>query len=153
MKLALDAADLAGNGRPMSSSDATLTLLRHYYALFNEGDREALLALLTEDVAHHINQGACETGVGRFREFLARMDRCYREQVEELVVFANEDGGRGAAEFFIRGEYLAADEGLPPASGQKYHLRVGAFFEVRGGRIARVTNYYNLEDWLRQVRG
>jgi hypothetical protein len=22
---------------------------------------------------------------------------------------------------------------------------------LRGGKIARVTNYYNLQDWLRQV--
>ena len=28
----------------------------------------------------------------------------------------------------------------------------GAFFEVRDGRIQRVSNYYNLEDWLAQVR-
>jgi steroid delta-isomerase-like uncharacterized protein len=79
------------------------------------------------------------------------MDRCYREQVEELVAFANEDGTRGSAEFFIRGEYLSTDEGLPPATGQKYHLRVGAFFELCGGRVARITNYYNLQDWLAQV--
>src|SRR5207249_4248216 len=108
-------------------SDSTLDLLRRYYALFNEDNRETLLALLADDVAHDINQGACETGIGRFRAFLGRMDRCYRERVEELVVFANDDGTRGAAEFFIRGEYLATDEGLPPAAGQTYRLRVGAF--------------------------
>ena len=28
----------------------------------------------------------------------------------------------------------------------------GAFFALRDGVIARVTNYYNLEDWLAQVR-
>lgn len=135
----------------MSSPQATLALLRRYYDLFNRGDREAFLALLAEDVEHGINQGGCETGVAAFRRFLGRMDRCYREQVEDLVVFADGDGSRGAAEFFIRGEYLATDEGLPPAAGQTYRLRVGAFFEIRDGRIARVTNYYNLQDWLRQV--
>jgi steroid delta-isomerase-like uncharacterized protein len=87
-----------------------------------------------------------------FRAFLGRMDRCYREQVTELVVMAAADGSRAAAEFFILGSYLQADDGLPPANGQSYRLRVGAFFEIRGGRIARVTNYYNLEDWLAQVR-
>ncbi|HCN78333.1 MAG TPA: isopropylmalate/homocitrate/citramalate synthase, partial [Verrucomicrobiales bacterium] len=39
-----------------------------------------------------------------------------------------------------------------PAMGQTPRLRVGAFFDIAGGRITRVTNYYNLEDWLRQVR-
>ncbi|MBZ0222866.1 MAG: isopropylmalate/homocitrate/citramalate synthase, partial [Dokdonella sp.] len=27
----------------------------------------------------------------------------------------------------------------------------GAFFEIHDGRITRVSNYYNLQDWLRQV--
>ena len=86
-----------------------------------------------------------------WRATLGRMDRCYREQVEDLVVFAADDPARAAAEFHIRGAYLSADEGLPPAAGQVYRLRVGAFFEIRGGKISRVTNHYNLAEWLRQV--
>ncbi len=130
---------------------AAETLIRTYYATFNAGDREAMLALLTDDVVHDINQGGAEIGRDTFRAFLQRMDRSYAEQVEQLVVFANADGTRAAAEFYIRGQYLATDEGLPPATGQSYWLRVGAFFDLRTGRVARVTNYYNLQDWLRQV--
>lgn len=126
-------------------------LIQRYYDTFNSGDREALLAMLADDVIHEINEGAVETGRDAFRVFLGRMDRCYREQVEDLVVFADDGCGRAAAEFFIRGEYVATDEGLPEAAGQKYHLRVGAFFEVRDGLISRVTNYYNLAAWMRMV--
>lgn len=135
---------------PEPQSPAAALILT-YYETFNHGDREALLDLLTDDVAHDINQGATEIGKDAFRAFLARMDQCYAEQVEALTVFANADGNRGAAEFFIRGAYQNTDEGLPAATGQRYHLRVGAFFDLRGGRVARVTNYYNLQDWLRQV--
>ncbi len=138
----------------MTSAQITAAnLIRTYYETFNGGDREAMLALLVEDVAHEINQGGCEVGKGRFRAFLERMDRCYREQVVELVVFADETGTRGAAEFYIEGSYVATDEGLPPATGQRYRLRVGAFFELSGGLVKRVTNYYNLQDWLRMVAG
>jgi len=126
-------------------------LIQTYYKTFNSGDRDAFLALLTDDVVHDINQGGVETGRGAFRTFLARMDRCYRELVCDLSVFAAEDGLHGAAEFFIEGEYLATDVGLPPASGQRYRLRVGAFFDLQDGKVRRVTNYYNLEEWLRQV--
>lgn len=128
-----------------------LSLIQSYYSTFNSGDREAFLALLTDDVVHDINQGGIETGRAAFRAFLQRMDRCYREQVCDLVVFANEDGVRGAAEFYIEGEYLSTDDGLPPATGQRYRLRVGAFFDLQNGKVRRVTNYYNLEEWLRQV--
>jgi len=128
-----------------------LALIQTYYTTFNSGDRNAFLALLADDVVHDINQAGVETGREAFGAFLARMDRCYREQVCDLIAFAAEDGMRGAAEFFIEGEYLATDAGLPPASGQRYRLRVGAFFELVGGKVRRVTNYYNLEEWLRQV--
>lgn len=126
------------------------TLIESYYAAFNSGDRDTLLDLLADDVAHEINEGGVETGKQAFRDFLERMDRCYRESVEDLAVFTGPDD-RAAAEFQIRGEYLATDEGLPQARGQTYRLRVGAFFEARGGKITRVTNYYNLRNWLRQV--
>ncbi|MCP5546407.1 MAG: nuclear transport factor 2 family protein [Akkermansiaceae bacterium] len=126
-------------------------LIETYYATFNSGDRESLLELLTADVAHEINEGGTETGKDAFRSFLARMDRCYRETVEDLLVFTSDDPTRAAAEFFIRGEYLATDEGLPEATGQTYHLRVGAFFEIREGKIARVSNHYNLAEWMRMV--
>lgn len=125
--------------------------IQKYYDTFNSGDREAFLQLLTDDVVHDINQGGCEVGKDAFRAFLVRMDRCYREQVCELAVFGHEGGSRGAAEFYIEGQYLSTDEGLPPATGQKYRLRVGAFFELRDGLVSRITNYYNLQDWLTQV--
>ena len=129
----------------------SLQLIRTYYETFNRGDREAFLTLLADDVAHDINQGGCETGKDAFRSFLQRMDQCYREQVVDLVVFANEDGTRGSAEFYIEGEYLSTDDGLSMATGQHYRLRVGAFFEIKNGFVNRITNYYNLQDWLRQV--
>jgi steroid delta-isomerase-like uncharacterized protein len=128
-------------------------LIQRYYDTFNSGDREAFLSLLTDDVVHDINQGGSEHGIDAFRAFLQRMDRSYAEQVEDLVVMASTDGNRAAAEFYIRGKYLQTDEGLPPARGQTYHLRVGAFFDIKDGKVSRITNYYNLQDWLRQVAG
>ncbi|MBB5039260.1 ketosteroid isomerase-related protein [Prosthecobacter dejongeii] len=135
----------------MPSAADTARLIETYYATFNAGNREAMLALLTEDVVHDINQGASEAGRETFRAFLNRMDRSYREEVTELAVMPHADGTRAAAEFYILGTYLQTDDGLPPATGQTYRLRVGAFFDIRDGKIARVTNYYNLEEWLRQV--
>jgi steroid delta-isomerase-like uncharacterized protein len=132
--------------------DRATTLVLNYYAAFNRGDWEAMLALLTDDVAHDLNQGGRETGRDAFAAFLARMDRSYREQLRDIVVMACPDGARAAAEYVVHGTYLVADEGLPPARGQTYVLPGGAFFELRDGKIARVTNYYNLQDWIAQVR-
>jgi steroid delta-isomerase-like uncharacterized protein len=135
----------------MTFREAATDLIRRYFHAFNAGDRATFFSMLTEDVVHEINQGGAETGVAAFRTFMDRMDRCYREQIEDLVVMADESGSRAAAEFSVRGEYLATDEGLPPACGQTYRLPAGAFFTLRDGRVARVTMYYNLQEWLHQV--
>lgn len=137
----------------MAGMENTLTLIREYYAAFNRGDRETMLALLSEDVVHDLNQGAREAGREAFRAFMQRMDRSYAEQLHDVVVMASADGRRAAAEYVVHGTYKASDEGLPEARGQRYVLPGGAFFEVRDGRIARVSNYYNLEDWIAQVSG
>ncbi|MDV6373603.1 ketosteroid isomerase-related protein [Deinococcus arenicola] len=131
----------------------THELITRYYAAFNDNDPAGMLELLSGDVQHDINEGATQMGKGAFETFLTHMDTHYREQARNLTVMVSADGLRAAAEFVIHGEYLKTDEGLPPAKGQKYALPVGAFFEVHGGQITRVTNYYNLQDWTRQVGG
>lgn len=127
--------------------------IRAYFDAFNQGDAEAMLALVTEDVEHHPNQGEVRHGRDAFAAFLAGMDAAYEERAEDLVVLSGDDGTRLAAEFTIHGRYLQTQEGLPAANGQTYRLPVGSFFTLRDGRIARVTTHYNLADWLRQVGG
>ena len=128
---------------------STQDIIKAYFEAFNRGDAEAMIALLTEDVEHHVNQGGLRKGVEAFREFCAHMEKCYREELTDMVIFAR--GDRAAAEFTVKGTYLADDEGLPPAKGQVYELPAGSFFTLREGKIARVTTYYNLADWTAQV--
>ena len=134
----------------MAAAD-TVALIERYYAAFNAGDNEEMLACVAEDVVHDVNQGARRTGKAAFRAFSAHMERCYAEQLESIVVMATADGAGAAAEFDVLGTYIETDDGLPPATGQTYRLPAGAFFEVTDGLIARVTTYYNLAAWLKQI--
>lgn len=134
----------------MSQTD-TLTLIRRYVEAFNAGDRDGMLACLSDDVAHDINQGGREIGKDRFRWFLGMMDKHYRETLADVAIMVAEGGGRAAAEFTVHGTYLATAEGLPAATGQTYALPAGIFFEVDDGLISRVTTYYNLNDWIALV--
>ena len=133
-----------------AADTATTTVLAYYHA-FNRGDWDAMAALVSDDVAHDVNQGERQVGRARFREFLDHMAQCYREELRHIVVMTTYDGTRVAAEFHVHGKYLAADDGQPPAHGQSYELPGGTFFELANGRITRVTTYYNLSDWRRQV--
>lgn len=127
----------------------TKTLIAAYYDAFNAGRRAEMLSYLHDDIEHHVNEGGIRQGKQAFAEFNAHMTRCYRENLTDMVILA--DGDRAAAEFVVNGSYLATDSGLPEASGQTYTLPAGAFFAIRDGKIARVTTYYNLADWMRQV--
>lgn len=130
---------------------ATLALLDRYYAAFNAGNWAGMLDCLSDDIIHDINQGGRQTGKAAFAQFLAHMERCYKERLENIVLMASEDGTRAAAEFVVHGAYLSTDEGLPPAQGQTYVLPAGAFLAIEDGKIARLTMYYNLADWTAQV--
>ncbi|MBO0766986.1 MAG: nuclear transport factor 2 family protein [Hyphomicrobiaceae bacterium] len=134
----------------MGAAD-TVALIERYYRAFNAGDSEAMLACVAEDIVHDVNQGARRTGKAAFRAFAAHMERCYAERVENIAVMTTGDGTRAAAEFDVLGTYIETDEGLPPAGGQTYRVPSGAFFEVEGGLIVRITAYYNLSAWLKQI--
>ena len=139
----------------MSVAATAGAIVESYYRAFNDRDVEAFLVLLTEDVAHDVNQGGREVGKTEFRAFLAHMNRCYRERIDQLTVLTETSGRRAAAEFVVHGTYIESDPDVPagtaPARGQTYVLSAGAFFELRDDKIARVSNHYNLNDWLRQV--
>ena len=129
----------------------TINLIEQYYTAFNSADMDTFLNLLTDDVIHDINQGKREIGKDAFRQFMACMNFNYQEQLVDMVIMATPDGTRAAAEFIVLGKYLKSDEGLPAAQGQEYRLPAGAFFEIRDHKVARITNYYNLQDWIAQV--
>src|SRR5262249_19833863 len=115
--------------------DLAIQVIKKYYDTFNRDERESFFNLLAEDVVHDINHGGQKIEKKESQTFMDRMHRHYQEQVVELIILANENGTRAAAEFFIEGVYLKTDSNLPPARGQKYRLRCGAFFELKEDKI------------------
>ncbi len=129
----------------------TAALIREYYEAFNAGDYDGMLNRMVEDVIHDVNQGERRIGREKFRAFNGRMAHHYEEQLSGVTVMVNIDGTRAAAEFNVDGKYVQSETGLPPATGQKYVLPAGAFFEVRDNKVARISTYYNLTEWITQV--
>jgi steroid delta-isomerase-like uncharacterized protein len=125
--------------------------ISRYFTAFNAGDIQGMLDCLSDDIAHHVNEGQIRVGKEKFADFCAHMERCYKEELTDMVIFDAENGTRAAAEFIVNGTYLATDEGLPEANGQTYRLPAGSFFNLKDDKITRVTTFYNLADWVRQV--
>ena len=130
---------------------AARALVERYLAAFNQSDHEGMLSCVGKDVVHDINENGREVGKEKFRWFLAMRQRHYREDLTDIVVMIAEGGNRAAAEFTIRGTYLATAEGLPEANGQSYSLPGGVFFEIDEGLISRISSYYNLSAWISQL--
>ncbi|MEM9843368.1 MAG: ketosteroid isomerase-related protein [Pseudomonadota bacterium] len=122
-----------------------------YFEAFNAGDVDTMIDCLSDNVAHHVNEGNVREGREAFRAFCDHMSRCYSENLTDMVIFSTADGIRAAAEYIVNGTYTATDTGLPEARGQTYRLPAGSFFSLSDGRITRVVTYYNLADWIRQV--
>lgn len=135
----------------MTQADATRDLIARYYAAFNAGDAAGMLACVSDDIEHRVNEGGIRRGRALFADFCAHMGVSYAETLREIEIFSNDTGTRAAAEFTVHGTYLVTDPGLPPARGQTYVLPAGAFFDVAQGRITRITTFYNLADWVAQV--
>jgi steroid delta-isomerase-like uncharacterized protein len=129
----------------------TKDLIKTYYAAFNAKDWTKMAGCVAEDINHFVNEGDKRGGRKAFAEFIAHMDDCYDEALTDIVVMPSADGSRAAAEFIVNGVYKKTDGGLPEAHGQTYRLPAGAFFDVKDGAITRVTTYYNLKEWIRQV--
>lgn len=128
-----------------------LDTVQQYYHCFNSKNWEGMLALLSGDIRHEVNQGEARVGLDRYRAFLAHMDECYDEQLADMVFFTEPGGRRVACEFTVHGMYKKTDGDLVAARNQTYVLPAGAFLEVNDGKITRVTTYYNLPLWIKLV--
>lgn len=125
-----------------------LKVVKDYYAYFNSKNWQGMLDLIHPEIKHEANQGDTRVGKELFTEFLAHMDKCYDENLSDMVFFSEESNSRVAVEFVVNGIYKSTDSDLPEAKGQKYVLPAGAFLEVKNGLISRVTTYYNLPLWM-----
>ena len=92
-----------------------------------------MLALLTDDVAHDINQGGREIGKDAFRRFLAHMDRCC-EELRDIVVMASRTAAVPPLSSRSTAPISSPTRSLPPASGQTYTVPAGTFFALEVAR-------------------
>jgi limonene-1,2-epoxide hydrolase len=118
-------------------------IVRTFLLALRDRDLDAAMALLTED-AVWIN-----VSLPAVRG---------RRAIDRICRVAMRAGGG----FRVHFHGIAQDGGGIVLTDRADALSLGRFeqrfwvygrFEVRDGRIARVTNYYNLEDWIAQVSG
>jgi steroid delta-isomerase-like uncharacterized protein len=135
----------------MTNQESTLKLIQAYYQGFNDKNWDAIFAMLDPGIVHEVCEGPTERGLQAFKEFVYGMNKHYSERHEDFAIMATQDGAHASAEFMCYGKYHTTCPGLPTAKNQDYKLRVGAFFEIKNGKIARVSTHYNLKAWIASV--
>lgn len=110
-----------------------------------------MLVLVHPNVRHESNQGEVREGIEKFTDFLKHMDHCYDETLTDMVFLIEPTNQRVAVEFVVNGTYKNTDGDFIAATNQTYTLPAAAFLEIKDGKIARVTTYYNLQLWLKLV--
>ncbi len=123
-------------------------VVRYYQALFSK-NLTAVMALLDPKIVHEFNQEFPEVGPAIFEEFLLKKFSHYNETIQKIDVIS--EGAKASAFLQIKGSYNATYPGLPPATGQLYELNVYAFFEFNGNLISKISTFFNLGSFLRQI--
>lgn len=131
--------------------DSCYDLITEYFKAFNAQDMPAFYRLIGDDVIHNINQGSTEKGIKAFTAFMDKMNESYQEKITDLIIMVSKDNKHAAAEFTVKGKYLKSAAGLPPAHGQEYLIKAGAFFQIDIDKITQISVYYNLNEWIKQV--
>lgn len=124
------------------------TVVLNWTDALNHGDLEAAASYLHDDFVF------VDTGFGMRIEGLA----AWRETAAagiftELNIVKTTflvDGDTFANEWVMSGVHSGDAPGLP-ATGRSFRISGAGFGEVRDGRMVRVTEYWNMADFLTQV--
>lgn len=141
-----------GERRTMDEA-STRQLVTALARALSDADHSAVLALMSEDVVHDPALGGREIGREAFRWHLAGQARHFREKIADLAVMVAEGGGRAAAEYTLRGTYLATLDGFAEARGQSYAVAGGMFVEIDDGRFSRLTAYLDRRGLEQRLAG
>lgn len=117
----------------------------------NRRDADAAVAYLTEDCVL-VNIGTGQRTVGReaIREDHLALFAMYSDMRIEKTTFLSTGDGHYATEWIMTGVHTGDAPGLP-ATGKPFRISGAGVGEIRDGRIARVTEYWNMAEFLIQV--
>ena len=124
-------------------------LVAAWASAWNDADAEGVADLYTrdalyEDLAFQVVFSGHE-GIAQWHAITARAIPDASVDVEEVI----RSGDRIAVRWTFAGTPVAIGE--TATSGKSFSVPVVTLMEVEGGRVARVTDAYNLADLLRQI--
>lgn len=126
-------------------------VVREWAAAWNTGSHERMVGLFTEDGVYedHAFQVVFngKDGIAQWVSITNQVIDDTHVEVEE----ASRAGDRIYVEWTFSGTNSAGGLAGQPPTGESFSVPAVSVFEMEGGKIRRVDDYYNLADLLRQV--
>jgi steroid delta-isomerase-like uncharacterized protein len=142
--LALPVIAAPPEGKP--SKDQGSALAEKWIAAWNSHDPEKMVPLFTDDVVYEdVAFGEMSHGSAELRKFfLSELEGV--PDLELKLQGANLQGGHGTIEWIFSG----TDKGVYK-TGKKFSVRGISVIEMRGGKISRNLDYYDVATIMKQV--
>lgn len=136
-----EAADVEG---------AHMELIRELYEVWNTKAVERVEEHFTEDAVYEdVAGGLVSRGWEEIKAMIAEVQRWSPDfHVEMTSVFVA--GDRAVTEWRMTGTHQGDLEGLP-ATGKGFSLRGVSLLQFEEGKVKRVTDYYDMSTFLRQL--
>ena len=135
----------------LKKSDVLKAVDEAYYLAYNAEDIEGQIKLMTDNVVYHSNSDKIRTGADAYRKYTAGLFQEIDEKCIDIKYFVDENQGIVTAQSRAEGKYVTSSEGLPKAKGQKYNIPVVEVFEIKDGKITKLSTYYNEDLWKTQI--
>lgn len=126
-------------------------VVRTHYGIFNRGEFDAWLDVLTPDfAAHHASAGDTEG-----REVYLEAVRTYRQSFPDVTVELQSvihSDGVAAARFTSRATFVHDFFDIR-ATGRPWELTGMGFYRIQDGKLAEAWWVEDLTGWLQRLRG
>jgi steroid delta-isomerase-like uncharacterized protein len=126
-------------------------MMNDYLSAWNAHDVERILSFFTDDCVYNCTpMGKVSQGKNELKDFLSNMFTEFPDaKIEMKSSFGT--GDKGAGEWILSGTFAHSSNPAMPATGKSFSVPGVGINEYSGGKISRVTNYWNLASFLQQV--
>ena len=126
-------------------------MMNDYVAAWNAHDMERVLSFCTDDVVfEEVPMEKVWRGKKEAKDFAKDTFTNFPDfKIEVKSGFSA--GDQGAGEWVMSGTFAHSSNPAMPATGKKFSIPGVGINEYSGGKISRVTNYWNLASFLQQV--
>jgi len=126
-------------------------MMNDYLAAWNSHDVEKLLTFFTDDAVYECTpMGKVSRGKKEIKDFFSSTFANFPDFKIEMKSGFNA-GDQGAGEGVMSGTFANSNIPGMPATGKSFSVPGVGINKFRGGKISRVTNYWNMAAFLQQV--